>query len=316
MSIVYRVGADENGLGGQLGPLVVTAVLAEVDEAGTRLLSRRLPKRLREDLNDSKALMSSRDTRLGEAWSRVLLETVASTAPVKPDLDSPSRLLTALLRTPAEVLRAHCPTHHEAQCWSTSAEAFEADPEDLARLRTHVGYLVSRGVRLRGVHSEVVCTKVLNANKRAGVHRFMTDLHAMEALLVSQRAIAQAPLLAICGKIGGMNQYGRFFGPLSGQLHSVLLEGRAESRYHFPELGEVRFVRDADAKDPLVMLASLVGKYVRELLMARVDRFYRSPESEEPTVSGYNDPVTQAFVRATRTRRKQLRIVDECFERP
>ncbi len=58
MSTAYRVGADENGLGGQLGPLIVTAVAAEVDEAGSRFLSRRLPKALRQDLNDSKALIS------------------------------------------------------------------------------------------------------------------------------------------------------------------------------------------------------------------------------------------------------------------
>ncbi len=76
----------------------------------------------------------------------------------------------------------------------------------------------------------------------------MSDLHAMEALLNGHRARVQGPLLAVCGKIGGMGQYGRFFGPLSQELHNVLEEGRAESRYRFPNLGEVRFVRDADAR--------------------------------------------------------------------
>src|SRR5690606_25556763 len=73
VSVVYRVGADENGLGGQLGPLVVTAVLAEVTEAGTRLLARRLPKKLAADLNDSKALMSSSTPPPGEGGSRSFL---------------------------------------------------------------------------------------------------------------------------------------------------------------------------------------------------------------------------------------------------
>jgi len=35
----FRIGADENGLGPRLGPMVVTAVLAEVTEAGEAIAS-------------------------------------------------------------------------------------------------------------------------------------------------------------------------------------------------------------------------------------------------------------------------------------
>jgi ribonuclease HII len=65
----------------------------------------------------------------------------------------------------------------------------------------------------------------------------------------------------------------------------------------------------------LVMLASLVGKYIRELLMARVARFYDGEEPEAGHVSGYHDPRTDRWVDATRQRRRALRIVDDCFER-
>src|SRR4051812_13105688 len=68
----FRIGADENGLGARLGPLVVTAVLARVTEQGQRVLSRRPPKRLQADLGDSKLLVSHGDVALGEAWSRAL----------------------------------------------------------------------------------------------------------------------------------------------------------------------------------------------------------------------------------------------------
>jgi len=318
-STIYRVGADENGLGGQLGPLIVTAVSAEVSEAGTRFLSRRLPKAVRQDLNDSKALISSHDTRLGESWCRVLLERERARQGQKElALDSPAKLLSTLLHTPEAALRAACPKQNEAQCWSTEAESFEGEADELERLRGHVALLEQRGVELHSVRSEVICTKVLSDNKRAGVHRFMSDLHAMEALLIAHRARAGAPILAVCGKIGGMATYGRFFGPLSAELCNVLCEGRAESRYRFPKLGEVRFVRDADAKDPLVMLASLVGKYVRELYMKRITRFYPS-ESEQAAPgghpSGYHDPVTQRFVSLTAPIRRRLQVVDDCFLR-
>jgi hypothetical protein len=161
-----------------------------------------------------------------------------------------------------------------------------------------------------------VCSKRLHIDYYSGKNRFITDLNTMERLLLEVRQRLPADLHATCGKVGGMADYSRYFGPLSDRLHAVLGVAPSASGYHFPGLGEVHFVQDADARHPLVMLASLVGKYVRELLMARVARYYRAEGSEEPLVSGYNDPLTQAFVRATKKRRKTLRIVDECFERP
>jgi hypothetical protein len=62
------------------------------------------------------------------------------------------------------------------------------------------------------------------------------------------------------------------------------------------------------------MLASLVGKYVRELLMARISRFHGASSHDE-RVSGYHDPKTNAWVAATQRRRRALRVVDDCFER-
>ena len=36
----FRIGADENGLGPRLGPMIVTAVLARVTPEGERLVSK------------------------------------------------------------------------------------------------------------------------------------------------------------------------------------------------------------------------------------------------------------------------------------
>jgi hypothetical protein len=168
---------------------------------------------------------------------------------------------------------------------------------------------------LVAVKSSVLCTQRLNASRERGINRFVADLHAMEALVLALRRQAGARVRAICGKVGGIGAYGKFFGPLSGQLHTVLEEGQARSAYYFPLVGEVHFVRDADAKDPLVMLASLVGKYVRELLMARIARFYGEPNEEYRAPSGYHDPVSHAFVQRTALIRSKTRIPDACFER-
>jgi hypothetical protein len=62
-------------------------------------------------------------------------------------------------------------------------------------------------------------------------------------------------------------------------------------------------------------MASMVGKYVREALMARVVRFYRDEAPELPDASGYYDPVTSAFMDATMLLRERRRVPDRCFER-
>lgn len=304
----WRVGVDENGLGARLGPLVVTAVLARVSEEGERVLARRPRGRLGADLDDSKRLVSHGSVALGEAWARALTGDRHAT---------PQALFEQLSLESAASLREHCPSHLEAQCWDVLGEGFVAPPELYRRVTGHVAKLRERGVEVSAVRVTSVCTQRLNAGKSRGTNRFVTDLHAMERLLLALRAEAGHDLFAVCGKVGGMSDYERFFGPLSGHLRCVLESSRRRSAYRFPGLGEVHFVQDADARDPLVMLASLVGKYVRELLMARVARFYERGTSgvEGPLVSGYHDVRTNRWVLATSALRRSLSVVDECFER-
>lgn len=300
-----RVGVDENGLGARLGPLVVTAVMAEVSPEGEVVLARSPRGKLREDLGDSKRLVKHANVSLGEAWARVL---------TGDGWGSPQALFEHLSIEAPDSLQRDCPSHVGPQCWGVSGEAFESSPELRARLHGHVQRLRTRGVDVKQVLVATTCTQRLNRARQTGLNRFISDLHAMEALLLELRRRSGRNLTAVCGKVGGMTDYDRFFGPLSGHLRSTLVVSRRKSGYHFPTLGEVSFVQDADARDPLVMLASLVGKYVRELLMARISRFHAEAGAAEK-VSGYHDSRTSAWVRATLSRRRSLRIVDDCFER-
>jgi ribonuclease HII len=302
--MTFLIGADENGLGSRLGPMVVTGVLAEADERGKRALSRKLPKRIREDLDDSKRLLSHTDFALGEAWARALTGDTAAT---------PADLFQRLSLEGETTLRKPCPSAGVPQCWSQHGEEFSSTREQVERVTEHIAALAERGVRLLEVRSSVVCTGRLNALRARGINRFVSDLHAMENLILHLQARAGAPIEATCGKVGGIGEYGKFFGPLSGWLHAIIQEGQAESAYHFPRLGRLRFVRDADARAPLVMLASLVGKYLRELFMSRIARHY--PASEAPRPSGYHDPVTAAFVKRIDLVRRERGIPDRCFER-
>jgi ribonuclease HII len=302
---VHRLGVDENGLGARLGPLLVTAVLARTDAAGQRWLGRRLGKRIARDLDDSKRLVSFGRHQLGEAWARALC----------PDAKSPAELLAELCQPTIEALRAPCPPRSQAQCWSRADERFCADEAVVRRIGRHVEMMRTRGVDIVCVRSIPVCVGTLNAQRKQGKNRFTSDLHAMEELVLALRGRAGAEVVAICGKVGGICDYPKHFGPLSGRLHVVLEQQRRRSAYRFPGLGEVHFVQDADASDPLVMLASMVGKYLRELLMARISGFYTDQIDGLSNASGYHDPVTGRLVTLSAKRRKGLGIAKSCFER-
>lgn len=305
-----RIGIDENGLGPRLGPLVVTAAYAKVDERGAVQLRRKLPQKIRADLDDSKVLVSCHDASLGEAWARAIAERMGK------DARGPAALIRALSPESDDSLKSACPPSTKEQCWNARGERFTSSDEQLDRVRGHLDALDRRGVVIEAVHCDLTCTGRLNRLKDSGVHRFAADLHAMERLILHLRERAREPIVATCGKVGGIGKYEPFFGPLAGRLHTALEEGQARSAYYFPTLGEIRFVRDADSSDPLVMLASLVGKYVREVLMGRIGRFYRD-ELDDPKMrpSGYHDPVTARFVEQTEASRKKLAIVHDCFER-
>jgi ribonuclease HII len=306
-----RIGVDENGLGPRLGPLVVTAVTATTSGGGHRRAESRPRGALRDRLGDSKRLVAYGDTALGEAWARALARRMGLR------IDSPAALVHALSLDAAAELRSPCPTAHMDQCWGTTGEAFVAEPELLAKVERDLDRLHAQGVRVDRVSCVVVCALRLNESLERGFTRFDVDLHAMERLVVDARARAGRDVVATCGKVGGFDRYSAAFGPLGGRLHAIAVEGRARSEYSFPGLGSLAFVRDADDRHLLVCMASLVGKWVRDVMMARIVRHHRElvAPTELPDASGYHDPVTTRFIDLTRLVRSSRGAPDACFQR-
>lgn len=305
-----RIGIDENGLGPRLGPLVVTAVVALTSGDGHARAESRPKGALRQRLDDSKKLVAYRDNALGEAWARAIARRMGH-----GELRSPEAVVRVLSLDAAEVLRAPCPGEHAAQCWSAQGEEFGCDEKLLARVERDLERLEAAGVNVTRAACVVTCTRRLNEGVERGLTRFHMDLHAMERLTLEAREQAGRDVVATCGKVGGFDRYAPAFGPLGGRLHAVAAEGRARSEYVMPGLGSIAFVRDADAKHLLVCMASLVGKWVRDVLMGRIVRYHRAGNAELPDASGYHDPVTTRFIDATRLSRRHRALPDDCFER-
>jgi len=305
-----RIGIDENGLGPRLGPLVVTAVVAVTTGDGDARAESRPKGALRKRLDDSKKLVAYRDNALGEAWARAIARRMGHA-----ELGSPEAVVRVLSLDAAEVLEAPCPGAHAAQCWSAEGEVFGCDDKLLARVERDLARLEDAGVNVTRAACVVTCTRRLNEGVGRGLTRFHMDLHAMERLTLEARERAGRDVVATCGKVGGFDRYSPAFGPLGGRLHAIAEEGRARSTYVMPGLGSIAFVRDADAKHLLVCMASLVGKWVRDVLMGRIVRYHRADNPELPDASGYHDPVTSRFIRATRLSRRDRGLPDDCFER-
>ncbi len=305
----FRLGVDENGMGPRLGPMLVTAILAEVDERGHKAVERRARGSMKARVGDSKQLVAHGDVALGEAWARVFAEMVGKPAA------SVDELVGVLSLDAGDELKRPCPEHVRPQCWGAEGEVFVAGDDLLEDVRRDVKKLEKSGVRLAGARSVVVCTKRLNEAVDRGMSRFVVDLHSRERLVLDYREQVGTPVLAVCGKVGGLRQYEPAFGPLSGRLCSVLEERKERSAYYFPGVGELRFVMDADDSDKLVAISSLVGKYLREVLMARIVRHYGRTLDGLPDASGYHDPITTTFVDATKLLRRRTKIPADCFER-
>src|SRR5436305_9761923 len=124
----FRVGIDENGLGPRLGPLVVTAVVARVTDEGIGVAAKKPRGSLAKRLGDSKAMIAHGDVALGEAWARAVARRIGVAA------TSPDDLIHGLVLDSKSELRRHCPSHVEAQCWSTDGESFETDDKLVGRL--------------------------------------------------------------------------------------------------------------------------------------------------------------------------------------
>lgn len=307
----FQIGIDENGLGPRLGPMVVTAVRLELDVA--RVPDVRAFARLARQagIGDSKAECAH--GAMGGVEGRVL-------ALLRTHLGVEAGTLTALSDTlgldDEATLRGDCPPGEAPMaCFGDPLPlpAFGPGPsrDDVAAAEA----LRENGVVLREARVALACARRMNRARDAGTSRFDLDLRMMVRLAAALGAgDGRGGVVALCGKVGGRKSYAAALAPLA-PLVGVLGESKDRSSYALPGFGEVHFVLDGDATEPAIGLASLVGKYVRELWMHRLNRYWMAAVPGTTPVSGYHDPATARLVTATALVRRERGIPDDCFER-
>jgi ribonuclease HII len=303
---VLVIGVDENGLGPLLGPLVTTSVSVQLK----RYQSARVSSLGRElGIDDSKATAAFGRMAVAEGLALAVLERAHGQLP--KDVEAFLSLL--LLDTP-ELLRTRCPSASLPQCWSIPI-ALPCFGGDVDEGRRTLDSLARRGIQILRAKSAVACTRFLNDRLNEGQSRVEVDLELMERLVLDARAHAAEDLYAICGMVGGIRNYVEKMRHFPRADVSVRRAPSGTLAYDVTGVGQVRFEIDADQNHFPVALASMIGKYLRELWMLRHNRFYQARDPELLDVSGYHDPVTRHFVRASELLRKELGVSDACFLR-
>ncbi len=300
------VGVDENGLGPRLGPLVATACALDTPrrDASAAKLGASL------GITDSKVSSGFGSMAHAEGLALAIAEAESGSAPTSAD-----DVLGALSIDGLLALRAPCPSPSRAQCWSPlPVPAFGGE---IALGRDILGSLggkrgKTRVVRLR---SAILCARTYNDAVARRGSKLDVDLELFERLLLDVSRATGRELRAVCGMVGGIRRYTSRLVHIDPSRVETIEESKKRAAYRVEGLGEMSFVVDADASSLPVALASMVGKYVRELAMARQNAFYRRHDAELSDVSGYHDPMTNRFVDATRLLRTKLAIEDRCFER-
>lgn len=272
MSLARWVGIDEAGYGPNLGPLVMSAVVAEGPPAHApdlwldleRTLCRAGGDPARLWIDDSKRLYQPGKGRARlEAATAALLEA----AGLGPGLSLEQILQGTGAGTIADVELAPWldAEIHQAECLpaiAPDARPFEGAPWSIVR-----------------VHVEVVGPSRFNRELSECSSKAEVHFSAFARLLrtVWERAGA-CPTSVRGDKHGGRTYY---LEPLSGAFPGVWIDrGRetpAESRYTLrdgPNRLDLTFQPRADAHDGLVALASIVSKTIRERWMSAFNAYW------------------------------------------
>ncbi len=276
----YLIGTDEAGYGPNLGPLVVTATVWEIDDG---IECANLYRQLRKFI--VKSVEKATKNRIVWADSKVVYKNgdgldhlergVLAALAMLDQLPDEWSALWRRLDPVCEARLSDLPWHSG---YSTSVPMWlESDGLlDLAiRLRDGMH---SAGVRLKGIISRGVFPDEFNrlcvecANKADALSRITLGL-VVEAL----KLIDDQPVHVYCDKHGGRNRYHELLqSQFPDDWIEVRVESAAESSYRFgPEERrvEVGFWVEGERFLP-VALASMVSKYLRETAMRPFNQFW------------------------------------------
>lgn len=285
--MAWRIGIDEAGLGPNLGPFVVSAVVWEVpDEAGDADLWCVFPDLLTNDPRDPLH-------RLAVADSKSLFQPQRGIIDLERSVLS---LLGGWGAAPADLKDLH-----QQLCGTSLADGYEpwvtqethslpheADATEIVCFSSRFAAAApSARWRLHAAISAVVTPRTFNARLEATGNKaeVTSGVHA-EVMRRAYEKTGGGSVIVFSDKHGGRNRYGSVLADVfPGEWVDVLSEGADCSRYRVGR-ATVSFEPRAE-HHAVVALASMISKYLRELQMVAFNAYWRRVLPDIKPTQGY-----------------------------
>lgn len=298
------IGIDENGLGPVLGPMVVTACAFGTPSYAPELFWQLSDKDLPAD--DSKVVFKQNK----HAWAESAVLKWLSLFGHVP------KTATDLFSRICQLQPLPCPTNFPKVCRlkdEIPLPLFSANAPSARSLDLRNRF-ESAQISPVWVGSFSICPGQYNeAMATGGRNKLQYDFELMIRLIrIVEQQFPHDEILAICGKVGGTKNYRPWFEAINITPLTTLKEIPECSKYICGDRTTIAFIKDGDSAHLPVAVASMVGKYIREIHISEMNRLLAP--NQKP-VSGYRDPRTKSFIESTRLKRQKISLIDKCFLR-
>ncbi len=296
----WIIGVDEAGYGPNLGPFVMSAVAFRVPEPLTaaNLWEALQPAVRRHGERHGRDRLLIDDSKLVHAGAKPLRNLEAA---VWPALCPDARPLSV-----ADFLDRYCLKYLDelaAELWYAGGTGLplQAAAEDWRTAAEHFhGTCCERQVQVGFVRSVIVCAKRFNELlDRYDSKGTVLAIALAELVRAAQQALPEDALYFFVDKHGGRNNYAPQLQPaFEDGVVMANEEGALRSVYRLQ--GAKRPVQltiqpRAEADHLCVALASMLSKYVREVLMAQFNEFWQRHVPGLKPTAGYPTDATRFF---------------------